>query len=212
MGSSRLPGKILKPLAGRPSLAWIVERTRAISSVDDVLVATTDRPGDDAVETLARAEGWPLFRGSEPDVLDRYYQAALQARARHVVRVTADCPLVCVSEADRTVRHHLAAANDYTHNVTVWGSGLPIGTGVEIMTFAALETSWREGHESHHREHVDEYIYEHRDQIASSVSRRRRRWRGPSCVSPSTRRRTSRSSTSSISGSRVPATSSSWPR
>jgi spore coat polysaccharide biosynthesis protein SpsF len=161
MGSTRLPGKILKPLAGRPSLAWIVERTRAIAGVDSVIVATTDRPGDDAVETLAREAGWRCFRGSEPDVLDRYYRAAIEGGARHVVRVTADCPLLCVSEAGRTVAHHLAVAADYTHNVTVWGSGLPIGTGVEVMTFAALEASWREGHEPHHREHVDEFVYEH---------------------------------------------------
>ncbi len=161
MGSSRLPGKILKLLEGRPSLAWIVERSRAIPAIDEIVVATTNQPGDDAVEALALAQGWRVFRGSEPDVLDRYYRAAVEAKARHVVRVTADCPLLCVDEADRAVRHHLAVAADYTHNVTVWGSGLPIGTGIEVMTFAALEASWHEGHEPHHREHVDEFIYEH---------------------------------------------------
>jgi spore coat polysaccharide biosynthesis protein SpsF len=161
MGSTRLPGKILKPLAGRPSLAWIVERCRVVESVAEVIVATTDRPTDDPVAALAKEHGWRLFRGSEPDVLDRYYRAALESGARHVVRVTADCPLLCVSEGDRTIRHHLAVHADYTHNVTVWGSGLPIGCGLEVFTMVALEASWREGHEPHHREHVNEFIYEH---------------------------------------------------
>jgi spore coat polysaccharide biosynthesis protein SpsF len=78
-----------------------------------------------------------------------------------VLRITADCPLLSWEEADRVIAHHLSTHADYTHNVTVWGSGMPLGTGTEIFTFATLDQSWLDGHEPHHREHVDEFVYEH---------------------------------------------------
>jgi spore coat polysaccharide biosynthesis protein SpsF len=161
MGSTRLPGKALCELAGEPMLAHVVRRAMTINHVDRVLVATTTAPVDDPIEVLCRSRGWFCFRGSEDDVLDRYYQAARSVDAAHVVRITSDCPLVCVDETGRLIAHHLASGADYTHNVTVWGSGMPLGTGSEVFTFESLAASWREGTAPHHREHVDEYVYEH---------------------------------------------------
>lgn len=142
-------------------LAHVVDRARAIAGVDEVVVATSVEAEDDAVEVLCAERGWRSFRGSREDVLDRYYRAAEAVGAAHVIRVTADCPLLDHEEAGRVVSTHLATNADYTHNITVWGSGMPLGTGTEIFTADALARSWREGHEPHHREHVDEYVGDH---------------------------------------------------
>lgn len=160
-GSTRLPGKVLADVAGKPLLARVAERSQRMERADEVVVATSTSPRDDAIAALCAERGWACFRGSEEDVLDRYYRAAVRHGAAHVVRVTADCPFLCPHQADRVVERHLETGSDYAHNITVWGSGMPLGTGVEIFTFAALERSWREGHEPHHREHVDEYVGDH---------------------------------------------------
>jgi spore coat polysaccharide biosynthesis protein SpsF (cytidylyltransferase family) len=148
-------------LEGQPLLARVVERAQRIEGVDRVMVATTTGAGDESIVDLCRRMGWTCYRGSEHDVLDRYVQAARIARAEHIIRITADCPLISVSEAGRLLVHHHELRADYSHNITVWGSGLPLGTGIEVFTRQTLETSWREGLEPHHREHVDEYVYEH---------------------------------------------------
>lgn len=161
MGSIRLPGKVLEEIAGDFLLSHVVRRTLQMRLVDETVVATSDAKADDSIATLCDDRGWCCFRGSEADVLDRYVQAARTYNADHIVRVTADCPFVCPHEGDRVVAHQLKTGSDFAHNITVWGSGMPLGTGIEIFTRAALERSWREGHEAHHREHVDEYVGEH---------------------------------------------------
>lgn len=160
MGSTRLPGKVLLDLAGKSMLARVVERAQAVPLVNKVIIATTNHILDNQIELLCKQNGWICFRGSEEDVLDRYYQAAKREKADHIVRLTADTPLFSVRETNRLIEQHLKSNVAYTHNLTVFGSGMPLGTGSEIFTFAALEQSWQEGQELHHREHVDEYIYE----------------------------------------------------
>jgi spore coat polysaccharide biosynthesis protein SpsF len=160
MRSSRLPGKVLLDVAGEPLLARIEERVRRIRGLSRLVIGTSDVDADDPIEELCAQRGWVCFRGSEDDVLDRYYQAAKHYQADHVVRVTADSPLICVEETERLIAFHLECKADYTHNLTVWGSGIPWGTSSEVFTFETLERSWREGLESHHREHVNEYVYE----------------------------------------------------
>jgi spore coat polysaccharide biosynthesis protein SpsF len=162
MGSSRLPGKILKDIAGEPMLSWVVIRARAIAGIDDVVVATTNRPEDDLVIELCEERGWTSFRGDAVDVLDRHVQAARRAGAEHVMRITSDCPLVCVTEGQRVLRRHLDAGADFTHNLPQWGGGMPLGTAVEVFSIAALERTWRESSAPYHREHVDEYLADHR--------------------------------------------------
>ena len=107
MGSTRLPGKPLAEIAGVPMLVWTVERARRAQTVHSCVVATTEERADDAIAALCRAQGYPCFRGSVNDVLDRYYRAALQASADVIVRLTADCPLLDPALVDLTVRAFL---------------------------------------------------------------------------------------------------------
>jgi len=159
IGSTRLPGKILKDLAGAPMLVRCVNRVRRASLVDDVLVATTDRHTDDMVATLCAARQWCCFRGSEDDVLDRYYRAALSCRADVIVRVTSDCPLIEPEIIDRVLRafHASEPVADYVSNV-IPRRTFPRGLDVEVFTFAALERAWHEDRNPAWREHVTEYM------------------------------------------------------
>ena len=158
MGSTRLPGKVLKQLEGKPMLWHIIERLKKVKRADELIVATSENISDREVVALARNCGTSYFIGSESDVLDRYYQAAKEFRFDHIVRATADNPLVDPEEADRLINFHLTTAADYSSNTSQVNSGLPMGIGVEIFAFAALEKSWIEGKNEDHREHVDEYI------------------------------------------------------
>src|SRR5712692_1849570 len=101
--SSRLPGKVLKPILGRPMLLHQLDRVRRAKSLDALVVATSTDASDDAIEELCAAEGVACFRGSLDDVLDRFYQAALPFNPRHIARLTGDCPLIDPDLVDRVV-------------------------------------------------------------------------------------------------------------
>jgi len=107
MGSSRLPGKVLQDIAGQPMLSRVVERTRRAKTVSQVVVATTTEAGDDPIAAYCASRTYPCYRGSLYDVLDRYYQAALQFSAQVIVRITADCPLIDPVVVDTTVNAFL---------------------------------------------------------------------------------------------------------
>jgi spore coat polysaccharide biosynthesis protein SpsF len=160
MGSTRLPGKVLLDLAGRPMLARVVGRARRATAVDEVVVATTTAPEDAAVAALCRAEGWPCVRGSPDDVLDRYRQAAVSYRAHVVVRLTADCPLIDPDVIDEVVRSFLRRIPnvDYASNV-LSPRTYPRGLDTEVFSFEALECAWREGTDPAAREHVTPFLY-----------------------------------------------------
>lgn len=161
MGSERLPGKILLPLLDQPMLAQIVRRAAQARLLDGVMVATTLDARDDVVADLARERGWTCVRGSENDVLDRYYQAARHVNADHVVRVTGDCPLIDPAVLDHVIAaYHCAAPRvDYASNALV--RSYPHGLDVEVFSFAALERAWQEDHNGAWREHVTPYLYRH---------------------------------------------------
>ena len=124
-----------------------------------VVVATSHLPQDDAIAQHCQSRGVAVFRGSETDVLERYFQCACENGFEHVVRLTADNPFTDMEELQRLIEQHLAQHNDYTHS---FGS-MPLGVGAEIFAFAALERCAREGHAPNHREHVNEYIQENSD-------------------------------------------------
>jgi spore coat polysaccharide biosynthesis protein SpsF len=160
MGSTRLPGKVMKPLAGKPMIQWIIERLRRCRRPDTLILATsTSRDEEPLIELVTRL-GVMLFRGSEHDVLDRYYQCARAHELDDVVRATGDNPFVDPVECDRLAEFYADRRLDYATIVTGAPDGFPLGVGVEIFSRNALERSWREGHAPHHREHVDEYILE----------------------------------------------------
>lgn len=159
MGSTRLPGKVLKPVAGKALLDHVLGRLSLLEYPVKVVVATSDLPQDDAIALHCRSRDVAVFRGSESDVLDRYYKCASEHRFAHIVRLTADNPFTDMEELQRLIEQHLNQNKDYTHS---FGS-MPLGVGAEIFTFAALEKSAREGHAPNHREHVNEYIQENPD-------------------------------------------------
>ncbi len=162
MGSTRLPGKVMLPLLGQPILTRVVRRTARARTLNDVIVATTTRPEDDAIVALMEAEGRPVVRGSETDLLDRYLQAALAHDADVVVRVTADCPLIDPDVIDRTVLAFQAGDVAYASN-TLEPRTYPRGLDVEVIARAALERAGREDRDPAWREHATPYIYRHPD-------------------------------------------------
>lgn len=162
MNSSRLPGKVLKEILGKPMLMWVVERTARSQLVQTVAVATTTHASDDPIEALCRERGIPCWRGSQFDVLDRYYQAARLMQADVIVRLTGDCPLIDPQVIDRTVQAFFQQGVDFAANrlPPPWKRTYPIGLDVEVCSFAALERAWHEARQPYEREHVMPYLYD----------------------------------------------------
>lgn len=159
MGSSRLPGKSLRELAGRPLLAHVLERALAIKGVDAVVLATSDSMGDDPVEALGSLCGVPVVRGSEWDVLDRVRLAAMRHNATVVVRVTGDCPFLAPEVATEVLQAYFDSplAVGYMSNDTT-RSGFPDGTDVEVFSWNALDVASRNALSRHDREHVTPWM------------------------------------------------------
>lgn len=157
LGSTRLPGKVLLDLAGRPLLAWVLERLRRARSVDEVRLAIPDAAADAPLAALAGRLGVPVTRGSESDVLGRYLAAARESSAAHVVRVTSDCPFIDPELVDALVAHHLRTGADYSSNCRP--PSWPRGFDAEIAGRAALDRAGRETRDAYDREHVMPYLY-----------------------------------------------------
>ena len=158
MGSTRLPGKVMELIAGETMLVRVVKRTRRASLIDSVVVATTMGRMDEPIVEECKKLNAPVFRGSEDDVLDRYYRAALACHAANVVRITSDCPLIDPEEIDKVVREFLDCKSDYASNCLE--RTYPRGLDTEVMTIEALGRAWQEAREHYQRAHVTPYIYE----------------------------------------------------
>lgn len=158
MGSSRLPGKVLRDLAGQPMLRRVLDRVRQATTIDDCVVATTTAPADTAVVAACQQWGVASYCGSEADVLDRYYQAATQANADVVVRITSDCPLIEPTIIDQVVQAFRQNEADYASNTL--RRTFPRGLDTEVFSTAVLATAWHEATEPFQREHVTPYIYQ----------------------------------------------------
>jgi spore coat polysaccharide biosynthesis protein SpsF len=157
MGSRRLPGKSLLPLAGKPVVLRVVERVAAATTVDEAVVATSTDPADDPIAHTVEQAGIRIVRGSETDVLDRFRQAAEMSRADAVVRITADCPLHDPRVIDRVVGAFQAAGPDYASNVHP--PTYPDGLDTEVFTRSALDTAAREARLPSEREHVTPFLW-----------------------------------------------------
>jgi spore coat polysaccharide biosynthesis protein SpsF len=169
MSSSRLPGKILADIAGQPMLQRVFIRTSRSASVSQTLFATTTDPSDDPVAEYCDFSGIPFTRGSLYDVLDRYYQAAKEAKADVVVRITADCPVIDPELIDEVVNIVISGQSsvngkpfDFVCNrlPPPYHRTYPIGLDIESCTFKVLEGVWKKAKEPQHREHAMPYIYE----------------------------------------------------
>ncbi|SOB91334.1 spore coat polysaccharide biosynthesis protein SpsF [Ureibacillus xyleni] len=163
MGSSRLPGKILKPLGNVDVLTYDVKRCRQIQGGDEVIVATSTQSQDDAIADWCKEHQVNYYRGSEDDVLDRYVQCAKQFKPDYVMRVTSDCPFVDYEMASEM----LALMERERKDIVLIDGELPRGLAVEIISYEALLRIHEIGKESRHREHVTYYAYEFPEQFES---------------------------------------------
>lgn len=155
--STRLPGKVLMPLLGQPMLARQLERVRLCRAIDEIVVATSARDDDTPVAMVAADAGFAVYRGSLDDVLDRYYQAAMEHGAECVVRLTGDCPVIDPAVVDTVVSHHLEHGFDYTTNAIE--RTYPQGMDTEVFSFPVLALAWREAMLPSEREHVTPFIH-----------------------------------------------------
>jgi spore coat polysaccharide biosynthesis protein SpsF len=157
MSSSRLPGKVMAPILGEPMIAKQLERVRRAETLSKVVVATSTDCSDEPLASYLASRGQPVFRGPLQDVLTRFAMAASSSGApRHVVRLTADCPLIDPGVIDEAVRLAIASGADYTSNVEQ--RSYPVGLDVEVMTTEALLTAAAEAYEPYDREHVTPFL------------------------------------------------------
>ena len=156
--STRLPGKVLKPILGAPMLQRQIERIQRTQKIGRFLVATSVDITDDPIESLCYSINVECYRGSLNDVLDRFYQAAVQYEPDHVVRLTGDCPLYDPELADKIISEHLQGEYDYTSNSIQ--PTFPDGLDVEVVKFNCLKQAWQEAELPSQREHVTSFIYQ----------------------------------------------------
>jgi spore coat polysaccharide biosynthesis protein SpsF len=159
-GSSRLPGKVLLPVAGAPVLVRMLERVLAARTRFELVVATTGRPEDDGLAELVRRLGARVFRGHPTDLLDRHYRAARAARAEVVVKIPSDCPLIDPAAIDGVLGAFLADPGRYDFVSNLHPPSWPDGNDVEVMSFAALEQAHRSASARHEREHTTPFLWD----------------------------------------------------
>lgn len=157
MGSSRLPGKILMDYEGNTLLGHIISRLERLDYPAEKVIATSVLPKDDVVEGFCQKSGVICFRGSEENVLERYFECARKYGFSQIVRMTGDNPFPDISELDRLINYHIECGHDFSENYSV----LPIGVGMEIISFDALKESLINAELPKHFEHVDEYILDY---------------------------------------------------
>lgn len=162
IGSTRLPGKILKDFEGKTLLGHILYRLRQRITADvEIVFATSTLALDDVVETFCNNQDVKCFRGDEQNVLSRYYECAKQNHYEHIVRMTGDNPFPDIDELNRLIRYHMENEMDFSENFSV----LPLGIGMEIFSFDALKKSMLNATLPKHYEHADEYILDHKEKF-----------------------------------------------
>lgn len=156
--SSRLPGKVLKPILGRPMLELQIERVLRAKMIDKLVIATSTETSDDSIADLCAGMGVACYRGSLDDVLDRFYQATRRFQPEYVVRLTGDCPLADPEVIDAVIRYAVKGGYDYASNTLQ--PTYPDGLDVEVCRYLALEEVWRSASMKSQREHVTPYFYQ----------------------------------------------------
>jgi spore coat polysaccharide biosynthesis protein SpsF len=163
--SKRLPGKILMNIAGKTLLEHVLMRLETLRHKAKIVLATSCTSSDDVVEGFCKKKGVVCFRGSEENVLERYYLCARKFGFHNIIRLTGDNPFIDVDELDNLIDLHLTTGSDYTSSIDY----LPVGVGSEIFTFKALELSYRKGKMPNHLEHVNEYVLENPHLFKTSI-------------------------------------------
>ena len=156
--STRLPKKILLDVCGKSLLWHVVERVKQAKMIDDIVLAIPDSPNHDELESYVKQFDCNVYRGSEYDVLSRYYHAAIKFKAGIIVRVTSDCPLVDPIIIDNSIEQHIREGYDYT--AVGFEGGFSRGLDVEVVNFKSLEIAYRKAVGKSYREHVTLFIYQ----------------------------------------------------
>jgi spore coat polysaccharide biosynthesis protein SpsF (cytidylyltransferase family) len=165
MTSTRLPGKVLIQVMGRPLLSYQIERLRFSKKIDRIIIATTTNKEDDQVVELVNRKRVKYYRGDEYDVLDRYYQAAKEYEVEHIMRLTADCPLIQPDICDRMASTYFQGGFDYLRTGPTFAQGLDC----EILSLISLEKAWKNARLKSEREHVTLYIRNHPELFATKT-------------------------------------------
>jgi glutamate-1-semialdehyde 2,1-aminomutase len=156
MGSIRLPNKVMKLVNGKPLIEYLLLRVAKAKLIDKVVVATSVNSNNDTLVSFVNSLGFETFRGSEQDVLSRFYEAAKFHNATTVLRITADCPLVDSFLIDSLISEYLNSGNDYATNTLP--PTYPDGLDIEVFSFESLERAHQEAVAPNEREHVTPYI------------------------------------------------------
>ncbi|MFO0795674.1 MAG: glycosyltransferase family protein [Candidatus Brocadiaceae bacterium] len=159
VSSTRLPGKVLKPILDKPMMLRQIERIKRATLIDYLIIATSTDITDNPIERLCKENDLPFFRGSLKDVLDRFYQASMIYHPDHIIRLTGDCPLADPELIDTIVAFHRKNNFDYTSNTIE--QTYPDGLDVEVFRFSCLCDAWKEAVLPSQREHVTPFIYQH---------------------------------------------------
>ena len=165
MTSTRLPGKVLLKVMGRPLLSYQIERLSFSKRIDNIIIATTTNKEDNPIVELAQKESLNCYRGSEDDVLDRYYQAAKKYNVKHIMRLTADCPLIDPDICDNITDVYFESGADYIRTGESYAEGLDC----EIIDFGALAKEWLKAKLKSEREHVTLYILNHAELFKTMI-------------------------------------------
>lgn len=161
MTSTRLPGKVLKEVLGKSLLEYHIERLLQVELADKLVIATTTNDTDQPIVELCEKLGVAYYRGSEEDVLSRYYEAAAQFGADVVIRVTSDCPLIDPGVVDKVIGMYIDNRDTYDYVSNALKRTYPRGLDTEVFSMATLEKAYKEAREQPEREHVTPYVYRH---------------------------------------------------
>jgi spore coat polysaccharide biosynthesis protein SpsF len=165
MGSTRLPGKVLLPLAGMPLLFRLYERVSAAKHSGKIVIAITEEKNDDELVKVCNANNILYFRGDSEDLLDRHYKAAIKFKADIVVKIPSDCPLIDPEVIDKVIMYYINNKDKFDFVSNLHPASYPDGNDVEVIRFSTLEIAWNKAERSFEREHTTPFIWENPDKF-----------------------------------------------
>ena len=165
MSSTRLPDKVMMKVLEKPILWHIVNRLKHLKKIDNIIIATTNNYIDREIVKFSINNNIDFFCGSEEDVLDRYYQASLKFNINHIVRITADCPMIDPQVTDKVIEVYLNNLDNVDYVSNIHPPTYPDGLDTEVFSLNALETAWKESKRKYHREHVTPFLWEQLDRF-----------------------------------------------
>lgn len=160
MGSTRLPGKVMLDLCGKTVLEHVIQRVKRVKNIDEIVIATTTDKKDDVIIEEALKCGAKVFRGSEEDVLSRYYYSAKENEADIIIRITSDCPLIDPEVANDVIDFYFRNMDKFDYVSNTLERTFPRGLDTEVFSFKVLEKAFNEATLQRDREHVTPYIWD----------------------------------------------------